>query len=72
VQFIFSYKSHLSAGYLGGLQPRYLLPFMFAFAIMASLFVERFKQFFLFNIFIIVMCIHTLYADFFYFLQYYQ
>ncbi|MDQ7085332.1 MAG: hypothetical protein Q9M36_10590 [Sulfurovum sp.] len=72
VQFIFSYKSHLSAGYLGGLQPRYLLPFMFAFAIMASLFVERFKQYFLFNLVIIAMCIHAIYSDFFYFLQYYQ
>jgi len=72
VQYIFSYKAHLSSGYMGGLQPRYLLPFMFAFAIMASLFVERFKQYFLFNIFIIVVCIHALYSDFFYFLQYYQ
>jgi len=72
VQYFFSYKSHLTAGYMGGLQPRYLLPFMFAFAIMASLFVERFKQYFLFNIVIILMCIHALYSDFFYFLQYYH
>jgi len=72
VQYFFSYKSHLTAGYMGGLQPRYLLPFMFAFAIMASLFVERFKQYFLFTIVIILMCIHALYSDFFYFLQYYH
>ena len=72
IQYIFSYKTHLSSGYLGGLQPRYLLPFMFSFAIMASLFVERFKQYFLFTIFIILVCIHALYSDFFYFLQYYK
>jgi hypothetical protein len=72
VQYIFSYKTHLHTGYLGGLQPRYLLPFMLAFAIMASLFVERFKQFFLFTILIILMCVHALYSDFFYFLQYYH
>lgn len=72
VQFIFSYKTHISNGYMGGLQPRYLLPFMFSFAIMASLFVERFKQYFLFNILIIVICIHAIYSDFFYFLKYYQ
>jgi len=72
IQYFFSYQSHLNAGYLGGLQPRYLLPFMFSFAIMASLFVERFKAYFFFNIFIIAVCIHALYTDFFYFLQYYQ
>ncbi len=72
VQYFFSYKAHLNAGYMGGLQPRYLLPFMFAFAIMASLFVERFKQYFLFTIVIILMCMHALYSDFFYFLQYYH
>ena len=72
VQYIFSYQTHLKSGYLGGLQPRYVLPFMFSFAIMSSIFVERFKQFFLFNIFIILICIHAIYSDFFYFLQYYQ
>ena len=72
IQYFFSYKTHINAGYLGGLQPRYLLPFMFSFAIMASLFVERFKAYFIFNIFIIAICIHALYSDFFYFLQYYQ
>lgn len=72
IQYFFSYKSHITSGYLGGLQPRYLLPFMFSFAIMASLFVERFKAYFFFNIFIIAICIHALYSDFFYFLQYYQ
>jgi hypothetical protein len=72
VQYVFSYQAHLKSGYMGGLQPRYVLPFMFSFAIMASIFVERFKQFFLFNIFIILICIHAIYSDFFYFLQYYQ
>lgn len=72
IQYLFSYQTHIHAGYLGGLQPRYLLPFMFAFAIMASLFVERFKAYFFFNIFIIAICLHALYSDFFYFLQYYQ
>jgi len=72
VQYFFSYKAHLSSGYMGGLQPRYLLPFMFAFAIMASIFVERFKHKFLFTIFIILICMHAIYSDFFYFLQYYQ
>jgi hypothetical protein len=72
IQYFFSYQSHLNAGYLGGLQPRYLLPFMFSFAIMASLFTERFKAYFFFNIFIIAVCLHALYSDFFYFLQYYQ
>ena len=72
IQYLFSYKTHLTSGYMGGLQPRYLLPFMFAFAIMASLFVERFKQYFVFNILIIIICVQVLYSDFFYFLQYYQ
>ena len=72
VQYFFSYKAHLHSGYMGGLQPRYLLPFMFSFAIMASMFVERFKQYFLFNILIILICIHAIYSDFFYFLQFYQ
>jgi len=72
VQYFFSYKAHLHSGYMGGLQPRYLLPFMFSFAIMASIFVERFRKIFIFNIFIILICIHALYSDFFYFLQYYQ
>ena len=71
VQFFFSYKAHLHSGYMGGLQPRYLLPFMFSFAIMASLFIERFKTFFVFNIFVIIVCIHAIYSDFFYFLNYY-
>jgi hypothetical protein len=72
IQYFFSYKAHLHSGYMGGLQPRYLLPFMFSFAIMASIFVERFRKIFIFNIFIILICIHALYSDFFYFLQYYQ
>ena len=72
IQYIFSYKTHLNSGYMGGLQPRYLLPFMFSFAIMASIFVERFKHIFLFTIFIILVCIHAIYSDFFYFLNYYS
>jgi len=71
VQYFFSYKAHVAHGYLGGLQPRYLLPFMFSFAIMASLFVERFKNIFFINILIILLCIHALYSDFFYFLTNY-
>ncbi len=72
IQFFFSYRAHLNSGYMGGLQPRYLLPFMFAFAIMASLFVERFKNNFVAVVLVILLCIHALYSDFFYFLQYYQ
>lgn len=71
VQFTFSYVSHLHSGYTGGLQPRYLLPFMASFAIMTSLFVNRFRKHYIFNIFIIVLCIQALYSDFFYFLKYY-
>lgn len=71
VQYVFSYKAHLNSGYLGGLQPRYLLPFMFSFAIMASIFVDRFSKSFIFTILIILICIQALYSDFFYFLKYY-
>ena len=72
VQYIFSYQTHLNAGYMGGLQPRYLLPFMFGFAIMSSLFISRYKQHFLVTIILILVCIHALYSDFFYFLKYYS
>ena len=72
VQYFFSYKAHLNSGYLGGLQPRYLLPFMFGFAIMASIFAERFKRWFWLIIAVILICIHAIYSDFFYFLQYYH
>jgi len=72
VQYLFSYKAHLHSGYLGGLQPRYLLPFMFSFGIMASIFTERFKKSFLFTLFIVLVCIQAIYSDFFYFLQYYR
>ncbi len=71
VQVTFSYTAHLHSGYTGGLQVRYLLPFMLAFAIMASIFVDRFRKIFFFNILIIVLCIQALYSDFFYFLKYY-
>jgi len=71
VQYFQSYNVHLHKGYMGGLQPRYLLPFMFAFAIMASIFVERFSKYFLFTLLVIVLCIQALYSDFFYFLKYY-
>ena len=69
IQFLYSYQVHLNTGYLGGLQPRYLLPFVFSFAILASLFTERFKKFFLFQLGIILICIHAIYSDFFYFLR---
>ncbi len=72
VQFFFSYRAHLHSGYMGGLQPRYLLPFMFAFAIMASLFVERLQRYFWGVVLVILLAIHALYSDFFYFLQYYR
>jgi len=71
VQYLFSYKAHLNSGYMGGLQPRYLLPFMFSFAIMSSIFVERFKNISLFTIAVILICIQAIYSDFFYFLLYY-
>lgn len=71
IQVLFSYKAHLHSGYLGGLQPRYLLPFMVSFAIMASIFVDRFSKSFIFSILIILICIQALYSDFFYFLKYY-
>ena len=71
VQVGFSYSSHLHSGYTGGLQVRYLLPFMVAFAIMASVFVNRFRHMFLFSVFTIFLCIQAIYSDFFYFLTYY-
>ena len=72
VQYFQSYSVHLHKGYMGGLQPRYLLPFMFAFAIMAAIFVERFNKIFIVTVLIILICIQSLYSDFFYFLQYYK
>ncbi len=72
IQYLFSYRAHLHSGYLGGLQPRYLLPFMFGFAIMASIFAERFQKSFLFTGAVILICIQAIYSDFFYFLQYYR
>jgi hypothetical protein len=70
-QYSFSFNAHLKSGYMGGLQARYLLPFMFAFAIMATLYIEKFKNNFWVVIGIIALCIQTLYSDFFYFLRYY-
>ena len=72
IQYLFSYKAHINTGYMGGLQPRYLLPFMFGFAIMASIFVEKFKKYFWWNILIIFISIQAIYSDFFYFLLYYK
>ncbi len=72
VQYIFSYKAHLNSGYLGGLQPRYLLPFLFSFAIMAGIFVDRFSKYFIFSIAVILISVQSIYSDFFYFLQYYK
>ena len=71
VQVTFSYMSHLHSGYMGGLQTRYLLPFMVAFAILSSLFVDRFRKKYYYNILIILLSIQALYSDFFYFLKYY-
>jgi chromate transport protein ChrA len=72
IQYLFSYKAHLSSGYMGGLQPRYLLPFLASFAIMSSIFVERFKKNFWWNVAVIAIAIHAIYSDFFYFLLYYR
>jgi len=72
IQYLFSYKAHLKSGYLGGLQPRYLLPFLVGFAIMASVFAERYKRFFALGIVFIIISIHAIYSDFFYFLLYYR
>ena len=71
IQVAFSYKVHLHSGYTGGLQARYLLPFMFSFAIMASVFINRFSKNFFFTIGIMLLCIQALYSDFFYFLKHY-
>ena len=72
IQILFGYKTHLHSGYTGGLQTRYLLPFMVGFAIMASIFVEKFKKYFWWNILVIAICIQAIYSDFFYFLLYYK
>ena len=72
IQCCFSYSAHLKSGYMGGLQPRYLLPFMFSFAILAALYIERFKNSFWLVIAIIILGIQALYSDFFYFLTYYM
>jgi hypothetical protein len=71
IQYIFSYNTHLNTGYLGGVQPRYLLPFLGGFAIMASLFVNKMSQSFWMSIVVIALCIQAIYSDFFYFLLHY-
>jgi hypothetical protein len=71
VQVSFSYISHLHSGYTGGLQVRYLLPFMVAFAIMASVLADRFRHIFFFTVLTVFLCIQAIYSDFFYFLTYY-
>jgi hypothetical protein len=72
IQYLFSYQTHLNSGYMSGLQPRYVLPFLAAFAIMASIFVEKMNKSFWLTIVILTICIHAIYSDFFYFLQYYK
>ena len=71
IQILFSYINFLHSGYMGGLQPRYLLPFMVAFAIMASVFITRVKENFWIVTITILLCIEAIYSDFFYFLTYY-
>ena len=71
IQVTFGYITHLHSGYTGGLQTRYLLPFMFTFAILSSLFVEKFIKYFWWNIIVILLSIQAIYSDFFYFLKYY-
>lgn len=72
VQFFFSYKAHLKNGYLGGLQPRYLLPFMVSFAILSSFVVDKLKRFFIWNVMVLIATFHALYGSFFYFLLFYR
>jgi len=72
IQFVFSYNNHLHNGYMGGLQARYSLPFSFSFAFLAACFVNNFKNFFWWNILVILICVHAIYSDFCYFILYYQ
>ena len=71
VQLVFSYNGHLHSGYLGGLQTRYLLPFMVGFAIMASLYLNKYKNNFFIIIIAILLSIQAIYADIFYFIKYF-
>lgn len=63
IQFYFSYNSHLSTGYLGGLQSRYYLPFVSIFAILSSLFINNIKSI-LGRLLIIFIILHTIFYDF--------
>ena len=62
IQFYFSYNSHLTTGYLGGLQARYYLPFVAIFAILCSLFINQIKSTIL-RILILVLSLHAVYYD---------
>lgn len=68
IQLIFSYKTHLRSGYLGGLQARYYLPFLPVIPLLAINFLNRYKPTFIVSIFIIFISLHIIYFDFFYFL----
>ena len=72
VQYFFTYANHIKHGYMGGIQSRYLLPFLGAFAIMSSVLVNKFSKNIWLNILVIILCIHAIYSDFFYFLLYYK
>ncbi len=62
IQFYFSYNSHLSTGYLGGLQSRYFLPYLAIFAILCSLFINKINSKIL-QIFILLISLHAVYND---------
>ena len=72
IQYFFTYGNHIKNGYMGGIQSRYLLPFLASFAIMSSILVDKFRKDIWLNAFIVILCIHAIYSDFFYFLLYYK
>ena len=72
VQYLFTYGNHIKYGYMGGIQSRYLLPFLASLAIMSSVLVNKFSKNIWLNTFIVILCMHAIYSDFFYFLLYYK
>ena len=72
VHYIFTYNNHLKNGYMGGLQARYYLPFAFSFAILGSIFADRFHKCFWWTVLVSIICLHAIYSDFCYFLLYYH
>lgn len=72
IQYLFTYGNHIKYGYMGGIQSRYLLPFLASFAIMSSVLVNKFSKNIWLSTLIVILCMHAIYSDFFYFLLYYQ